>query len=86
MDTDSLTQRYKWLLAQGTRRKTGQTRMRDLGAVTKRVSLILTDGVLMSSGPVLAAGKPKKPTLTACMRKLLVILNYMLKHRHPGET
>ena len=37
----------------------------------------------MSSGPVLAAGKPKKLALTACMRKLLVILNYMLKHRPP---
>ena len=30
---------------------------------------------------LLAAGKPKKVALTACMRKLLVILNSMLKHR-----
>jgi transposase len=33
------------------------------------------------------AGKAKKLALTACMRKLLVILNAMLKHRkpwHPG--
>lgn len=29
------------------------------------------------------AGKPKKVALTACMRKLLVILNAMLKHRIP---
>ena len=29
---------------------------------------------------LLAAGKPKKVALTACMRKLLVILNAMLKH------
>jgi transposase len=28
-----------------------------------------------------AAGKPKKVALTACMRKLLTILNAMLKHR-----
>jgi transposase len=28
-----------------------------------------------------AAGKAKKVALTACMRKLLVILNSMLKHR-----
>lgn len=28
-----------------------------------------------------AAGKPKKVALTACMRKLLIILNAMLKHR-----
>ena len=32
---------------------------------------------------LLAAGKPKKVALTACMRKLLVILNSMLKHRSP---
>ena len=32
---------------------------------------------------LLAAGRPKKLALTACMRKLLVILNSMLKHRSP---
>lgn len=32
---------------------------------------------------LLAAGKPKKVALTACMRKLLTILNAMLKHRIP---
>ena len=32
---------------------------------------------------MLAAGKPKKVALVACMRKLLVILNSMLKHRSP---
>jgi transposase len=32
---------------------------------------------------LLAAGKPKKLALTACMRKLLTILNAMLKHRSP---
>ncbi len=32
---------------------------------------------------LLAAGKPKKVALTACMRKLLTILNAMLKHRTP---
>ena len=30
---------------------------------------------------LLAAGKSKKLALTACMRKLLVILNSMLRHR-----
>ena len=35
---------------------------------------------------LLAAGKPKKLALTACMRKLLVILNAMLKHRSPWCT
>ena len=36
---------------------------------------------------LLKAGKPKKVALTACMRKLLTILNSMLKHGtewHPG--
>ena len=32
---------------------------------------------------LLAAGKPKKLALIACMRKLLVILNSMLKHHSP---
>ena len=32
---------------------------------------------------LLAIGKPKKVALVACMRKLLVILNSMLKHRSP---
>jgi transposase len=32
---------------------------------------------------LLAAGKPKKVALTACMRKLLTILNAMLKHHVP---
>jgi transposase len=31
-------------------------------------------------------GKPPKVALTACMRKLLVILNAMLKHRTPWTT
>ncbi len=34
---------------------------------------------------LLAAGKPKKLALTACMRKLLVILNAMLKHHTPWD-
>jgi len=32
---------------------------------------------------LLAAGKPKKVALVACMRKLLTILNALLKHRTP---
>jgi len=32
-----------------------------------------------------AAGKAKKVALTACMRKLLTILNAMLKHRSPWQ-
>ena len=56
-----------------------------------RVRAVLYMGALVAArcNPVirdfyqrlLAAGKPKKLALTACMRKLLVILNSMLKHR-----
>ena len=55
-----------------------------------RVRAVLYVGALVAAryNPVirnfyqrlLAAGKPKKLALTACMRKLLVILNSMLKH------
>ncbi len=33
-----------------------------------------------------ASGKAKKVALTACMRKLLIMLNAMLKHRTPWRT
>ena len=58
-----------------------------------RIRAVLYMGALVASqyNPVirdfyrrlLAAGKPKKLALTARMRKLLVILNSMLKHRSP---
>ena len=58
-----------------------------------RVRAVLYMGALVASrhNPIirdfyqklLAAGKPKKVALVACMRKLLVILNAMLKHRSP---
>jgi transposase len=35
---------------------------------------------------LLRAGKAKKVALTACMRKLLTILNAMLKHRTPWRV
>ena len=60
-----------------------------------RVRAVLYMGALSASrhNPVirdcyqrlLAAGKPKKVALTACMRKLLVILNAMLKHHTPWD-
>jgi len=34
---------------------------------------------------LVAAGKPKKVALVACMRKLLTILNAMLKQHRPWE-
>ena len=62
-----------------------------------RVRAVLYMGALVGSrhNPVIrdfyqklvAAGKPKKVALVACMRKLLVILNAMLKHRSSwGDT
>ena len=58
-----------------------------------RIRAVLYMGALAASryNPVIrdfyqrlvAAGKPKKLALTACMRKLLVILNSMLKHGRP---
>lgn len=35
---------------------------------------------------LLAAGKPRKVALVACMRKLLVVLNAILKHRTPWRS
>lgn len=35
---------------------------------------------------LLQAGKPKKVALTACMRKLLLVLNAMLKHHQPWHA
>ena len=61
-----------------------------------RVRAVLYMGTLAASrfNPVirdfyqrlLAAGKPKKVALTACMRKLLVILNSMLKQHSPWRA
>ena len=58
-----------------------------------RVRAVLYMGALVASrhNPIirdfyqklLAAGRAKKVALVACMRKLLVILNAMLKHRSP---
>ena len=35
---------------------------------------------------LLSAGKPKKVALVACMRKMLTILNAMIKHRTPWDA
>ena len=63
---------------------------RSLSGGRGRVRAVLYMGALVASqhNPVirsfyqrlLAAGKPKKLALTACMRKLLTILNSMVKH------
>ena len=66
------------------------------GRARVRAVLYLATLVAVRHNPVLrafydrlcAAGKPKKVALTACMHKLLVILNALLKHRtrwsHPS--
>ena len=56
-----------------------------------RTALYMATLVAVRHNPVLrdfyqrlcAAGMPKKVALTACLRKLLVILNSMFKHRRP---
>jgi transposase len=59
-----------------------------------RAALYMPTVVAVRWNPVLrqfyqrlvTAGKPKKVALVACMRKLLVILNAMLKHRTPWQA
>lgn len=61
------------------------------GRATVRPALYMGTLVATRYNPViqafyqrlLALGKPKKLALTACMRKLLTILNAMVKHRTP---
>ena len=50
--------------------------------VASRYNLVIRDFYQR----LVAAGKPKKLALTACMRKLLVILNSMLKYRSPWRA
>ena len=61
------------------------------GRANVRTALYMPTLVAVRHNPVLRAfyesllsvGKPKKVALTACMRKLLTILNAMLKHQSP---
>jgi len=63
------------------------------GRATVRTALYMATLVAARFNPVIqlfyqrlcASGKPKKVALTACMRKLLTILNAMLKHRTPWQ-
>ncbi len=63
------------------------------GRGTVRAALYMAALAASRSNPVirafhqrlLAAGKPKKVALTACMHKLLIILNAMLKHGTPWQ-
>ena len=64
------------------------------GRATVRAALYMATLVATRHNPViaafyqrlLAAGKPKKVALTACMRKLLVILNALIPDRRPWQT
>jgi transposase len=64
------------------------------GRANVRAALYMPTVVAVRWNPLLrefyqrlvAAGKPKKVALVACMRKLLVILNAMLKHRTPWRS
>lgn len=63
------------------------------GRAAVRAALYMAAVVASRHNPVfiafyqklVAAGKPKKVALVACMRKLLVILNAMLKHDMPWQ-
>lgn len=64
------------------------------GRATVRAALYMATLVASKCNPViraayarlLAAGKPKKVALTACMRKLLVTLNAMLRAKTPWRS
>jgi transposase len=64
------------------------------GRAHVRAALYMPTVVAVRWNPVLrefyqrlvTAGKPKKVALIACMRKLLVILNAMLKHKTPWQA
>jgi transposase len=64
------------------------------GRASVRATLYMSALVAVRYNPVLktfyehlrAAGKPAKVALTACMRKLLTILNAMVKHRTPWQV
>ena len=63
------------------------------GRAPVRATLSMNTLVAVRYNPVLkrfyerlcAAGKAKKVALTACMRKLLTILNAMIKHQKPWQ-
>lgn len=63
------------------------------GRASVRAALYMAALVGIRYNPVLkafyqrlvAAGKPKKAALVACMRKLLTILNSMIKHDQPWK-
>jgi transposase len=63
------------------------------GRAPVRATLYMSTLVAVRYNPVLkafynrlrAAGKPAKVALTACMRKLLTILNAMIKHQKPWQ-
>jgi len=64
------------------------------GRATIRASLYMAALVASRYNPViarfyrrlLAAGKPKKLALTACMRKLLIILNAIIREQRPWQS
>ncbi|HJR75766.1 MAG TPA: transposase, partial [Nitrospiraceae bacterium] len=64
------------------------------GRATVRAALYMAAVVAARYNPLIrafyqrlcAAGKAKKVALVACMRKLLTILNAILKHRQPWQV
>jgi hypothetical protein len=52
--------------------------------LSRQAPLPSTDAILAEDS-LLGAGKPKKVALTACARKLLIILNAMVRTRQPFD-
>jgi transposase len=71
----------------------GQRHIRG-GRTTVRAALFMAAWVGTRHNPVLqafykrliAAGKPRKVALVACMRKLLTILNALIRDQQPWQT
>jgi transposase len=64
----------------------GRAQVRTVLAMGTLVATRDTPRITAFSERLLAAGKVKKVALTACMHKLLTILNAMLKHRTPWQS
>jgi hypothetical protein len=92
--SEAALRRYReYARATFSKNKRGNVRLStpDLSEIQARAVLYMGAIVATRFNPVMRAfyqrlcqaGKAKKLALTACMRKLLVILNAMLKHRRP---
>ena len=64
----------------------GRTQIRAVLSMAALVAARFNPVIRVFYQRLCAAGKAKKVVLTACMRKLLIVLNAMLKHRTPWRA